>query len=67
MYLFSSSLKKLSWWFFLILALCYSWIACQLDIGTSLGRRRNYVQFQIRGDFWIPQPTLHGAIILIFL
>ena len=37
----------------------YSWIERQLDIGTSLGRRRNYVQFQIRGHFWIPQPKLH--------
>ena len=48
-------------------SLVYSWIACQLDIGTSLGWRHNQVQFQIRGHFWIPQPRLHGAIILIFI
>ena len=44
----------------------YSWIADQLDIGTSLGRRNNQVQFQIRDQFWIPQPRLHGACYLIF-
>ena len=44
----------------------YSRIACQLEVGTSLGRRHNQVQFQIRDHFLIPRPRLHGAIILIF-
>ena len=38
----------------------YSWIALQLDIGTFLGRCRNKVWFQIRDQFWNPQPKLHG-------
>ena len=36
----------------------YSWIACQLEPATSLGRRHNWVRFQIRDHFWIPQPKL---------
>ena len=45
----------------------YSWIACQLDIGASLGCRHNLVRFQIWDHFWIPRPKLHGATNLIFL
>ena len=50
----------------LFLPLQYSWIAHQMDIGTSLGGRHNLVQFQIWGHFWIPRPKLHGACYLIF-
>ena len=45
----------------------YSWIAHELQVGTSLGRRHNLVRFQIWAQFWIPQPKLHGAVYLIFL
>ena len=31
--------------------------ALQLDIGTLLERRRNWVQFQIRDKFWVPQSS----------
>ena len=48
------------------MATTYSWIARQLQVGTSLGRRHNLVEFQIWGHFWIPQPKLHGAMYLIF-
>ena len=44
----------------------YSWIAHQLELGTSLRRRHNLVQFQVLDHFWIPQPKLHGAMYLIF-
>ena len=46
--------------------LAYNWIAHQLQVGTSLGRRHNLVRFQIWDQFWIPQPKLHGAMYLIF-
>ena len=44
----------------------YKWIAHELRVGTSLGRRHNLVRFQILDHFWIPQPKLHGAMYLIF-
>ena len=44
----------------------YSWIACELQVGTSLRRRHNLVRFQIWDHFWIPQPKLHGECYLIF-
>ena len=44
----------------------YSWIACQLQVGTSLGRHHNLVRFQIWDHFWISQPKLHGLCYLIF-
>ena len=45
----------------------YSWIACQLEVGTSFGRRHNQVGLQIQDNFWIPRPRLHGAKYLLFL
>ena len=41
----------------------YDWIAHQMHIGTTLdaGMFAVEVQFQIRDQFWIPQPELHGA------
>ena len=48
-------------------ALCYySWVARQLQVATSLGRRHKLVGFQIWDQFWIPQPKLHGTMYLIF-
>ena len=44
----------------------YSWIAHQLQVGTSLGRRHNLAQFQIRDHFWIPQPKLQWGNVLDF-
>ena len=45
----------------------YSLIAHQMDIGTSLGGRHNYVDpISNLWPFWIPQPKLHGACYLIF-
>ena len=44
----------------------YSWIAYELQVGTSLGRRHTLVQFQIWGHFWIPRPKLHWEEYLIF-
>ena len=38
----------------------YSWIACQLDIGASLGCCRNLVQFQIEAIFEFPGPNSTG-------
>ena len=49
-----------------ILTIYYSWIAYELQVGTSLGWRHNLVGFQIWDQFWIPQPKLHGAMYLTF-
>ena len=45
----------------------YSWLAHQLQVWPSLGRRRNLVQFQTWDQFWIPQPKLHGTMYLVLL
>ena len=42
----------------------YSWIACQLEVGTSFYNR---VRLQFRDYFWIPEPKLHGAKYLFFV
>ena len=44
----------------------YNWIAHELKVGTSLGRRHNLVRFQIWDQFWIPLPKLHGTTYWIF-
>ena len=44
----------------------YSWIAHEVQVGTSLGGRHKLVRFQIWDQFWIPQPKIHGAMYLIF-
>ena len=45
----------------------YSWIACQLEVGTPIITFAVEVQFQIRDQFWIPQLKLHGGMVLVFL
>ena len=44
----------------------YRWIACQLEVGTLIITFTVEAQFQIRDQFWIPQPKLHGAMYLFF-
>ena len=45
----------------------YSWIACQLEVGTPIMTFAVEVQFQIQDQFWIPQPKLHICMYLISL
>ena len=45
--------------------LAYSWIVHQSQVGTSLGRSHNLLQFQIWYHFWILLPKLQGAMYLI--
>ena len=54
--------------YFWKVALCthYSWTAHQLQVGTSVGRCHDLVWFQIRDQFWVSQPKLHGTRYLIF-
>ena len=37
----------------------YSWIACQLEVGTPIKTFAVEVEFQIRNQFWILQLKLH--------
>ena len=40
----------------------YSWIACQLEVGTQIIFFAVEVKFQIQDQFWISQPKLHGRM-----
>ena len=45
----------------------YSWIVCQLEVGTPVITLAVEVRCQIRDPFWNPRLKLHGASYLIFL
>ena len=45
----------------------YSWIVCQLEVGTPIITFAVEVQFQTRDQFWNPQPKLQVRMYLIFL
>ena len=45
----------------------YSWIVCQLEVGSPIITFAVEVQFQIGDQFWIPQPKLRGWMYLIVL
>ena len=38
----------------------YSWIAYQLEVWAPITTFAVEIRFQIRDQFWIPQPKLHG-------